>query len=231
MKFFAGLFMVMLFTAQAFAGEMTLLSALERENRGYQIGIGIATAVGKRIGIDFIYKDIPNKRLYKLLEQYNGKAHGSLVNLDGLEDKILTIVKVKEPIFASPIVAVASKDFEITGWESLSHYKICHRLGMKIVEQNLATHNLKSHPLSKYESALRFVVNGRADIFLTAPALVVSALEKPEFSTLKILAPPVAVYNFHTYFFKEYADIAEQFSRALIEMKKDGTYQKLLQPL
>ncbi len=230
MKFFSGIFLAIFITAQAFAGEMILLSALEKESRGYQIGIGMVTAVGDKIGIDFIYKNTPNKRLFKLLEQNDGKSHGSLVNLDGLEDKIPTLVKVEEPIFISPIVAVASKNFEINGWEGLSHHKICHRLGMKIVEQNLAAHNLKSHPLIKSESALKFVVNGRADIFLTPPTLVARLLEKPEFSSLKILSPPVAVHNFHTYFFKEHAHIAEQFSRALIEMKKDGTYHKLLKP-
>ncbi len=108
MKLFAGLFLAILLAAQAVAGEMTLLSALEKENRGYQIGTGIVTGVGKKIGIDFIYKDIPNKRLFKVLEQNDGQFHGSLVNLDGLEDKIPALIKVEEPIFVSPIVAVAS---------------------------------------------------------------------------------------------------------------------------
>ncbi len=230
MKLFAGIFMALFFSVQALAGEMTLLLSLEKESLGYQIGINMATAVGERIGVDFNYKNIPHKRMFRILTQNHGKAHGSLVNLDGLEGKIQSLVKVEEPIFVSPIVAVASKNFEITGWEDLSRHRICHVLGVQIVEQNLAAHNLKSHPLNKYESALKFVINDRADILLAPPALVVKAIEKPEFSSLKILSPPVAVYNFYTYFFKEYADTAEQFNNALIEMKKDGTYQKLLHP-
>lgn len=229
MKKLIGVFIVLLFLApHTIAGEMTLLSGLEEGSQGHKIGVGIASAVGKKIGVDFTFKTLPRKRLFHELQKNTGKYHGSLVNLDGLDARLSTVVKVQEPIITSPVVAVASKDIEINGWESLKPLKICHLLGFKIVEQNLAKHQLNSHPLNNVTQALKFVANGRSDIFLTAPALVADALKTDEFSALKIQKPPVAVYNFHTYFFKKNKEIAEKYNAALKSLKKDGTYMDIL---
>ncbi len=223
----------LLFAPPSFANELTLISAIQEETDGYQTGVSLMNEIGKKIGVDFVIRSFPAKRAMFLLQENDERFAGSMVQLNGLEKKIPHLIKVTEPFVQESIVAVSKSKIPIRGWNSLVNYKLCHQRGIIIIEQNLIGFNLKSIALNEINQALYFVTNDRAEIFISPYRLIVNALQSPKHkdSELRILIPPVAVYDFHTYFFKRYADVAIQFNMILKAMKQDGEYEKIVQPI
>ena len=230
MKVFFVAVLFLFFSSQAFCEDLTLLIGVDKNSQGYRIAVKLIDTISQKTGDDFVIKYAPMPRLRNEVKKDNSDYAGFPVMMAGFEKLNVNLIKVAEPFIKTPYVAVAQKELPVDGWESLKPYKLTHLRGSKIVEFNLNKTGLKSHPINNVTQALKFVLGGRADIFIIAPLLVMKELQKPQFKDtgLRILKPPIAVFDIYTYFFKEYEEIAERYNKALKEMKADGTYKTIM---
>lgn len=221
---------LVLFSVQVCAEEITLIFGLEKKSDEYQGALRLAAAIETRIGIKVNLRSVPIKRMYVELTKNKDQIDGGFTILPGLEKKLPHLIKVPEPVLESPIVCIGLYEIPINGWESLRGYKTCYLMGLKSVEQNIIAFELDGYPLKTTEAAFSFVLADRAKVFITPVAVVVKAIKSKFFlnSGLKILKPPVAVHSFHTYLHEKHAGIAEKYNTALKALKREGEYQKLV---
>jgi polar amino acid transport system substrate-binding protein len=212
------------------AQTITLASAMGEKSRGNVIAQAIVKEISNRTGMEIKTIVLPRKRIIHLLANNSDTIDGVLLMYDGLEKENSHLIKISELFLASPIVAVSKRtDIEINGWESLKGYKLAQPQGGKFITKNLSSLGLKAHPLNKPEQGLKFVLAGRADMYLTPPFLVMKLMKKPEFNTLQLLTPHVAINRYFSYFFKRNADAAQKYLTTLKAIKEDGTYKKILE--
>lgn len=82
-------------------------------------------------------------------------------------------------------------------------------------------------------SAFQFLKSGRSDIWVTSNlrAEPFFDLVNENKSDIKRLEPAIYISREFTYFAKDYPDLAKRYEEALISMKEDGSYQKILSQL
>ncbi len=223
---------LMLFIDQVSAEEIKLISGLYGDTQGSRIAKRLIETIEQRSGLIFAISDFSLKRSHHIFGTDNGKKYnGALIFLDGVEKTVPNVVKVPEVFIQSPIVAVVvNSNLKVNGWESLKGYKLVHQNGLKIVELFLRKYNLKSHSLRGAEQGLKSIKSRRAEVFVSPSLLVMGTLKKTEFKDkgFKVLKPPIVVCNFYSYFYKPYESIAKTYNEVLKEMKKDGSYEKIL---
>jgi len=225
-------FILLLSITVIYAKTITLGSSMSEKSRGSQIAHAILKEISKRINVEFKTVFYPRKRIVYLLNQDNATIDGVLMMYDGLEKQDKNLIKISEFLFASPVVAVAKKgDIKINGWGSLKGFKLAQPRGGNFITKNLAKIGLKAHPLDTIEQGMKYILADRCDIFLGPAALLKKILKKPEYSTLKILSPNVALNVYYSYFLKKNADIAKKYLEVLKAMKTDETYKKILEGL
>ncbi len=202
---------------------------VEEGTKGFRAATRLLDIIGEKLSVTIELKSFPAKRAAH--EFKNGTIDGEMSRVIEYETSTPGIVRVTEPITEMPYFAWAkSADFEVKGWKSLLPYKVVYILGFKMVEVNLKPihNNLQAVPSA--ENALNMVAAGRADIYVDSPLSVYSSMPPEQLKALGVrnLKPPVTVLRTYTFFAKKHAVFAQQYNNALIELKKDGTYMKIL---
>jgi hypothetical protein len=224
------IFLIFIITSSVIQAEALKMGFPMAENtRGSKIAKAIAIEISKRTGQKINSFYTPRKRVISLLKKKSLNLDGVLMMYDGLDTQIKGLIKVSEIFLSSPIVAISNKtDIKINGWKSLKAYSLAQPAGGKFITKNLAAIGLKAHPVRKPESGLKFILAGRADVFLAPPIMVKKLLKQKKYVALKILKPNVAVNRYYSYFSSRKADAANAYQKALLSMKKDGTYKAIL---
>lgn len=221
---------LLLSVAIIYAGTLTLGSPMNKQSKGSKIAHSILKEISKRIAVEFKTVFYPRKRVVYILNQDDVTIDGVLMMYNGLDKENKKLIKISEVLFSSPVVAITKgKDIKINGWESLKGLTLAQPRGGNFITKHLSKIGLKAHSLDTAEQGLKYLLADRCDVFLVPPALIKQLLKKPEFKALKVLTPNVAVNDYYTYFLKKNSDIAKKYLNALTEMKKDGTYKKILE--
>ena len=229
MKIIINTLILMMLTVQVSATEVMLVGT-DPGTRGYRIILAVLEAISEEIGVEFTTQSLPLKRVFSELRANSGGYTGALAHVDGLEKKIVGLIKIPEPYGTVSSVAVARENFNLDGWKSLGELRLCHRAGMKVIESKIVAHKYKSYGLTDLEQGLRFVARNRADVFLTPALLIDKVLQKPEFKDagLRILEPVLSTHSFYTYMVKGNEELAEKYNNGLKALKANGTYKRIL---
>ncbi len=196
--------------------------------RVFRIGENLLSEISKRTGVKMQLIALPAKRATKMLR--NGTIHGELSRIAQYKKEIPSAIKVEEPIASLIFYAYSSslKKITVNGWKSLKPYKIVFIRGHVFVETHL--NNQKIYAVNSAESAFRFLQLKRADLFVIDSLTASSFLSFPDFDHRSItkLEPPVDILNTYTFFSSKYSDFAKRYSKALVEMKKEGIHKKIM---
>ncbi|MCP4756404.1 MAG: amino acid ABC transporter substrate-binding protein [Proteobacteria bacterium] len=103
-------------------------------------------------------------------------------------------------------------------------------MGDKIIEYYTEGKVKETNPIKSPQSALKFLLVGRADVYIEIPWLVMDLLKAKEFKNERIimLKPPVTQLHFYTYFLKTHSKAAERYDKALKTLKKEGTFLEIM---
>lgn len=115
----------------------------------------------------------------------------------------------------------------VKSWDSLKPYKIVHVRGHIFIETYLNNH--KTFAVNSAKAAFLFLKVKRADLYIEEILTATPILNSPEFdgSGIRRLEPPVAILNTYTFFSSKFPDYAKKYHEALVEIKKEGIYQKI----
>lgn len=218
------------FFSNAFADSLKFaLVGVEENTEGHRITQSLADEIGARSGIDISIRIYPAKRAKQFLEA--GEVDGDWARVDGYGRDIPGLVRISEPTASHPYLAYSTRnDIIIDGWKSLKPYKVAHPRGWKVIELNLEAFHDDLFPVNSVDSGLGFIARGRADVFINIPFIVDSYLRKGgvKYKDIKALQPPLAFLHVYTYLLPKHAVLAKRMEAALVSMKADGTYGKIM---
>ena len=200
----------------------------------YKISNSILTEAFKRLGIAFELKTYPAKRLpievnYEIID---GDSH-RVFNFNK-DNKYPNLIRVEESIQSvEQSVFTKLPNLKVNGWKSLSSYSIIYLAGIKVIENGLEEANIPKEnrrQVFNIDKAFVLLDKGRGDLVIVSPSTGRCTLKKLELlnSGIKLLEPPVFKIKLYPYMHKKHKVIAIKLSTILKNMKKDGTYNLLI---
>lgn len=186
--------------------------------------------INKRANINIKLVSMPRKRAeFELLN--NKSIHAAFSRISKFQENNSDLIMIQEPIASIPVIVYTHKTLNLTvlSLDSLREFKIVYVRGTTYIEKYFKDHQ-QLYAITSERQALRFLAAKRADVFISTPLLANSILNSKEFkgSGIKALTPPIEYINTYSFFNKDYKDIAKKYNKALISLKKDGTYYHIV---
>lgn len=181
----------------------------------------------KRLGISVEIAHPPPER--SLRQANAGVDDGDGPRIGGLEKNYPNLIPVPEALMDMHFVAVTQGDltFESSSWDTLKPYNVGVITGWKIYEKNIT--GAKSLVKVKNPEALfKGLKNGDFEVAATSKYMGTYLGKKAGIEKVNILQPPLAVKPMFLYLHKKHADLIPKLTQVIREMKKDGSYQKIM---
>ncbi|MBF0287890.1 MAG: transporter substrate-binding domain-containing protein [SAR324 cluster bacterium] len=181
----------------------------------------------RRIGLNAqVVKAVSAQRALILAnEQGDGDAN-RVVNVKQFAPKNTSnLIRIPESIRTEGIYVYSKNiNFKVNGWKSLEGYRNGARFGAKIFENNLPE---KRTFAATNLQLLNMLETDRLDFIVDWEHLTRKAIKDHKFSTIKQLEPAINMVTSFPYIQKKHKAIVPKIARALSEMKKEGTFQRI----
>ncbi len=213
----------------AAAGTLTINTANDPPN-STQSHAGIAdrtvAEACRRLGIGVRLVSLPSERA--LINVDKGIDDGIYARIAGMQMSYPNLVMVPEPVTAFEFVAVSRQaDLPISGWASLEPYDVAFIRGWQLPEVNLK----KAKSITKVSDdplLFRLLVTGRVDVIVYDRRQAEYLIRKNGYTGLHIYEPPIETRDMYLYLNKRHAALVPRIAGAIRQMKKDGTYRRIL---
>ncbi|OEU68348.1 MAG: hypothetical protein BA863_02265 [Desulfovibrio sp. S3730MH75] len=180
----------------------------------------------RRIGIKSRIVFTPNER--SLVAVNDGMFDAEINRVAGMEKKFPNLIQVPEANMVMHFVSFATKDISITDWESLRSLKVGIVRGWKILEQNTQGFPYVTRVMNADQLFL-MLHKGRIDVALFSKILGYEWISNLDCDHVQHLEPPLASRGMFLYLHKNHQQLAIPVAEALREMKRDGTYDRIVQ--
>ena len=214
---------VILFGAQVSAE--TLKLTMRADSEAGKLGTQILIEAYRRTGHKIEVMGFPGARA--ISEANRGNSDGEVVRLKRVLKDFPNLRVVPEPLLEVE-TSIASKNHQIkvTGWETVNNYSATTVRGYKSIEKRLKAQS--GNFTNSVGSALRMLQFDRVEILVLSKLDLLLGLKKVNYPDIKIIEPSISkVLLFHM-LHKSKAELIPAVSKALSEMKADGTYQRIL---
>ena len=179
----------------------------------------------RRIGYQINIVHLPSKRC--LVNANNGIDDGLFARVEGMEAGYPNLVMVPEPVATFEFAVFSKHDIPVNGWNSLKPYRTGIVTGWKILEKNLA--QIPSLTLvTNKKSLFAMLESGRLDAAVFDWTEGEALLSKGKPSTIRPIKPLLAKRDMYVYMNKRHAALVGRLSNALKDMKRDGTFQRIV---
>lgn len=186
----------------------------------------VAGEAFRRLGIKLETTLLPAERGLKHANR--GLVDGEMSRVKGLTKIYGNLLRVPEKIMDWEFVVFSSKKINLlAGWDALSGKLVAHINGWKILEKNIP----KSAEVTKTSNAEELFIllrKKRTDYVVYERWAGHLKLHEMNLGNISEQAPPLAVKEMFIYLHKKHKKIIPELAAALKEMKRDGSYQKLV---
>lgn len=185
----------------------------------------IAREAFRRIGIKISIKSLPGERA--LINANNGLDDGDLLRIPGMEKLYPNLVRIPEKVMDFEFVAFTlDPHIQIKDLAGLAPYTVAYVTGWKFYEQNvhLAKHITR---VRNMRALFKLLKKDRSDIVLAERWQGLWAAKQLGLK-VRLLQPPFKVFGMYMYLHKRHAALVPKVSRALVAMKQDGTFQRII---
>jgi len=163
----------------------------------------------------------------KSLENANrGIDDGVALRIKGLEKKFPNLIRVPEKVMDNDFVAYAlDKPIETPDWSSLDGYRIAYINGWQIFQNNLKRHK-EAIKTKSAQQMFDLLSTGKVDLMLYERW---QGLWRAKQLGLRFVAgePPLAKREMFFYLNKKHENLVPKITKALADMKRDGTYEEI----
>jgi len=197
-----------------------------------RITIAVLKEAFKRNGIQFhaLYRPslrslemsnagITDGELHRIYD-FKKISHGKYPNLLRIESQILSIYRA----------AFSTKNIKIQSWQDLEGYKVAYYRGRKDIEKIL-NNVLAPHNIIKTitdEQAFNMLLAKRVDIVISESTEGEKLLEKKEIFSKVREIKKIDETKIYAYIHKKHKKIIPRIVISIEEMKKDGSFEKIL---
>lgn len=179
----------------------------------------------KRIGVSAKTVLLPSER--SLINANMGIDDGNIARIKGLEKKYPDLIMVPEKIIDFDFVAFTkNKTIKIHDWKSLKPYNITFINGWKFFEKK-ALHYKSLLRVQNSSQLFNLLNKNRAEIALYDLWSGLWWLKHNAAGDIRYLTPTLGRVKLYLYINKKHKKMVPALSRALAEMKKDGTYKTI----
>jgi len=186
----------------------------------------VAGEAFKRIGITLKTVRLPAERGLKSANK--GIVDGEMSRIKGLSKKYTNLVIVPEKIMDWEFVAFSYKPINMRqGWSSLSDKLVGHLNGWKILENNIPASAEITKTTNDVE-LFTLLEKRRVDYAVYELWAGRSIINNNKMKDVKLCEPAFAVKEMFIYLHKKHQTLTPKLAKALANMKKDGTYNKLV---
>ena len=185
----------------------------------------VVEAAFGRLDIDIEVVSMPMER--SLVNADAGIEDGDLIHGPGAEATYPNLVRVPEKVMDFEIVGYAVRpEVQARSWSELERYSVAYLTGWKTVERNLK--QVRDVTAARdMEQLVQLLANGRADVVVVSRW---QGLQRPARSaglTVRRLEPPLGTIPLFTHLHRRHRDLVAPLAAALVELKRDGTWQRL----
>ncbi|NOZ11224.1 MAG: amino acid ABC transporter substrate-binding protein [Gammaproteobacteria bacterium] len=178
----------------------------------------------QRVGVEAKTILLPSERA--LINANTGIDDGNIARIKGIEKKYPNLVMVPEKIIDFDFVAFTiNKQFKIKYWEDLEPYNVTFINGWKVFEKKVKRYKSLVR-VKDAEQLFGLLDNNRADVVLYDRWSGLWCLKQNPGKKYYLQAP-IASFELYLYINKMHKNLVPKLSRALREMKIDGTYKKI----
>ncbi|MFH2064187.1 MAG: transporter substrate-binding domain-containing protein [Pseudomonadota bacterium] len=162
-----------------------------------------------------------------LIHVNQGIDDGDGPRVAGLSSAYPNLICVPEPFGDFIFGAFAiDRNIRIDGWSSLADHNVAYIHGWKIFEDQITA--AKSITRVKDAEQLFMLLHaGRADVALVTKTVGYAMMEKLNLKGIRFIEPPLAVKSNFLYLHKRHRDLVPKIQQTLLDLKRDGTYQRL----
>lgn len=180
----------------------------------------------KRIGYDLKIIHLPSERA--LINANDGVEDGNFARVAGLSSLYPNLIQVPEEITNFEFVVFSKKSgIVIKDWKNLKPFHVGIVTGWKILETNIT--GAKSLTKVKDGSILfKLLREDRLEIIVYDKRQGLVLLKELAMKDIYIIEPPLAVKGMFVYLHQRHKELAPKLAAAIRGMKKDGTYQKIV---
>ena len=179
-----------------------------------------------RIGVKAEFVSITTER--SLVAVNDGMVDGEMNRIRGLEENYPNLVRVPEPNMRMDFVAFAKKDIPINGWQSIRNLRVGLVSGWKILERNTEGFPFVTR-LTEVDNLFRMLELDRLDVVLYSKIGGYEEIHRLGYDNLHHLSPPLSSRDMFLYLHRRHAQLAAPLAKALKDMKKDGTYARIVE--
>ncbi len=180
----------------------------------------------KRIGYRLVIIRLPAERA--LRSSNAGFIDGEMSRIQGLDKIYSNLIRVPEKIMDWDFFVFSKKQINLkNGWQSLEDKNIAIITGWKILEKNVP----KTAGITKTKNAQQLFTLlqlDRADFIIYEHWGGEYIINDLQLDDIVRQAPALAKKEMFMYLHKKHAALVPQLTQALSEMKKDGSYQELV---
>ena len=179
----------------------------------------------KRLGHSVKIIHAPSERC--LVNANNGVDDGNFARVEGLEVIYPNLVMVPESIASFEFAVFSKRNIKISDWDSLIPYKTGIVTGWKILEKNLG-HIPKLTRATDQDSLFDMLEKNHIDVAVFDLTEGVEILKQKNNPSITPLKPLLAKRDMYIYLNKRHTALIGPLSTTLKEMKRDGTFQRIL---
>ncbi len=178
----------------------------------------------KRININAHVVLLPSARA--LINANNGTDDGDVARIKGIEKKFPNLVRVPETIIDFTLMAFTHDPaIKITDWASLKNYNIAYINGWLILNDKVR-HYKSLEMAANTDQLFSLLINHRIDIAIYNKVGGLWWLKNHK-NTVYMQPPPLDSMPLYLYLNKNHQDLVQPLAKALIEIKRDGSYKNI----
>ena len=216
-----------------------------KDKNGKPAGIfnDIMSEIFKRLNIPLKKAVYPWKRTQKLIKE--GKADGMITVYTKERQKFMIATKpiwyVNETLFFRRDNPKACKLLKVNSFEELKNFTITETIGSGWSKEQFKKYGIKNVIwVPNTESAFNVLAKKRADVYFTSDIHALELLKQKQnignplykdYQQIVAITPPFIRLSFRLLIRKDspYAKLVPKINKILDELKKDGTYQRIIQ--
>jgi len=185
----------------------------------------VVTQAIERTGNHLKIVHLPAERA--LINANEGIDDGVLHRVAGLSENYHNLVQAQESTSTMSFVAFTrNPDIQIRNWTDLKKYSVAIITGWKILEKSLLP-GTRVVKVRNPEQLFFLLQKNRTEVILYGKWQGLYYLKKHKIQGVRMLSPPLAKELMYVYFNKKYGRLEPEFSRALRDMKRDGSWQRI----
>ncbi len=184
----------------------------------------LAKELFSRIGTNVKIIPLPSGR--SIINANEGIDDGVIGRTPGMEEKYKNLIMVPVPVITFKFVAYSlDEKISVNGWDSFKPYSVGYIRGWYIYEKNLPKTKALT-VVNNAEQLFNLLMNRRSDLILFEYYRG-SWWNKHLNANAHLIGSPIAEKNMYIYMHKKHKDLVPKLTKALNDMKNDGTYNTI----